>query len=100
MDAAEAWTKTEERAARMNITDRSWVTFSEAFRDAFSLMQQQGDKRQILDELERARDGLDAVMDDLPPIGANSEADMTRRLALSMRANVEAIEREISTARQ
>jgi hypothetical protein len=78
----------------------AWGDYSRWFGDAMALMMQRCDKGEILAALALAHQALDDVLAALAPEGTNKEADIARRAALGMHAQVEAIEQEVSATKQ
>ena len=99
MDAQEAWAETEGQIVS-DATQMAWGEYSRWFGDAMALMMQRCEKDEILAALALAHKALDDVLGSLAPEGANKEADIARRAALGMHAQVEAIEQEVSAAKQ
>jgi len=81
-------------------TKAAWSEYSRWFGDAMALMMEHCEKDEILAALATAHQALDKVIDSLAPEGNSKEADIARRTALRMHAQVEAIEQEVSAAKQ
>jgi hypothetical protein len=85
-------TSRQEEASNMSMFGPLWIAYTRAFKDAMILIEKNGDSKEILAALGRARDAIDAVIDDLPREGAHPNSDMNRRIghiATSLRGNLD-----------
>jgi len=83
-----------------DVTRTAWAEYSRWFGDAMALMMEHCEKDEVLAALALAHEALDKVLESLAPEGTNKEADIARRAAQRMHAQVEAIEHEISAGKQ
>ena len=64
------------------------------------LLQNRGDRQEVLRELRRAREALNDVLDRLAVEGLDPETDISRRDAELLREHVDAVAQEVSATRQ
>jgi len=99
MDASEAGAETESKVVS-DATKAAWSDYSRWFADAMALMMEHCETDEILAALASAHQALDQVLASLAPEGTDKGADIARRTALAMHAQVEAIEQEVSATKQ